>query len=166
MSYMDQKMSLVKEFGTKKAQKKMNVVLTNMVRDESGVQKATHAHKDGLTQQAVEIEANRAAHNAELETDTKMKKSNFNKERVIPLSVVRLIEYKEYYAALKADHTKRDNPDQEEQEFDEQLRKICPIVLHNLRRAYRNFIERQASLQEQIEQEIEIEENAIQKLKT
>jgi len=52
---MAQKSQLVQEFGTKKAQKKMNSVMTNIVKDDKGLQKTTHSAKELIKSAAQEV---------------------------------------------------------------------------------------------------------------
>ena len=55
---MAQKSQLVKEFGTKKAQNKMNSVMTNLVKDDRGLQKTTVQNNEQITNQALEVDGN------------------------------------------------------------------------------------------------------------
>lgn len=84
MNHMAQKSQLVQEFGTKKAQKKMNSVMTNIVKDDKGLQKTTYTGKETIKMQAQEVHEKQELAKKEIEISSKVKKDNFSYEKVFP----------------------------------------------------------------------------------
>ena len=102
MTYMNQKLHLVNAFGTKKSNKKVTSMMTNMV-DEGGM---TNQQNKGLRDHRI---AERALHiaedQAELRKDNiianKKRRSMYSKEKLLPAEVINEVPYRMTYEALK-----------------------------------------------------------------
>lgn len=105
MSFMDKKLQLVNAFGTKKSQKKVTSMLTNMV-DEGGI---THSANKGvrdqrLAEKALYIANDQEALTRDLLTLSERRQHLYSREKLLPYALLEGMPYKKTFDALRTEN--------------------------------------------------------------
>lgn len=101
-TYYEQKQVLAQSFGTAKAQRKLQSVLTNRVEDGDANTKNTKGVRDARVQEMATIVAKDTNEAKKASANTEAKKSQmYNRATLMPATILELLPYKETHEALK-----------------------------------------------------------------